>query len=89
LTLYPLVHHTDNAKPKASPRVGQQSPVALKSTDEDYVYDIFYFALRDVNDVNELMAQESANIGTVYVSLAYLTLGTDGGGLDMGYLIGR
>ena len=73
--LSPLVHQTDNAKPKASPRIGQQSPVALKSTDEeDYVYDIFYFALRDVNDVNELMAQESANIGTVYVSLAYLTL---------------
>ncbi|KAG8897654.1 hypothetical protein FRB99_008012, partial [Tulasnella sp. 403] len=33
---------------------------------DDYVYDVFFFALKDVHDVNALLAKEAANIATVH-----------------------
>lgn len=69
------VNNISLAEPKPSSRA--VSPSLLSPTDEkklpndssneDYVYDVFYFALKDINDVNELMAREAGSIATLFV----------------------
>ncbi|KAG9051662.1 hypothetical protein FS837_000050 [Tulasnella sp. UAMH 9824] len=70
---YLKLNNISLAEPKPSSRA--VSPSLLSPTDEkklpndssneDYVYDVFYFALKDINDVNELMAREAGSIATL------------------------
>ena len=47
------------------PNHTKSKTTSSQDNDDEYVYDVFYFALKDVNDVNELLAKEAANIGTM------------------------
>ncbi|KAG8949205.1 hypothetical protein FRC04_009004 [Tulasnella sp. 424] len=70
---YLKINNISLAEPRTSSRAVSPSllsPTDEKklpngSSDEDYVYDVFYFALKDINDVNELMAREAGSIATL------------------------
>lgn len=52
-------------KPQLVSPTRSKSLTAVTGDSEDYVYDVFYFALKDVNDINQLMQQEAAHIATL------------------------